>query len=293
MITFAIALKSKEVSKNWDYTCSLLERTLNSIYNQTNKEIAVVIVCHEKPLLSSSYPDIVYHQVDFAPPEKSYHKMILDRDIKEVLGRKVAKSLNSDYIMAIDSDDCISNQISEFIAQKSLESSNDADGFFADRGYMFYEESGKIVPKSGLYHCCGSTVALKTELYDTPDSWEYDDLVEFKNNGRFFSHGDLATYWQSKGKRLSEFPFRSCIYVRPSFEPSLDATRNSISSSIAKRDIKLLLSPLKRKVSKFFSSQDVTQDVRDEFGFYIIERNYEREYLMQTQSFVDCNYRSP
>lgn len=277
MIAFTIALKSKQVSRNWKYTCSLLERTLHSIYNQTNKDFKVIIVCHEKPTLSSSYPDIIYYQVNFPPPEKSYHQMVLDRDLKEILGRKVAKSLESDYIMVVDSDDCISKEICSYIQQKPNKHSEDVDVFFADKGYMFYEESRKVVPKSGLYHCCGSTVALKTELCDVPDSWEYRDLVGFKESGKFFSHGDLATHWQSKGKKLTRFPFKSCIYVRPSFEPSLDATRNSLSSSIARRDIKLLLSPLRRKVSRLLNSRSVTQDVKDEFGFYLIDRDYSEQ----------------
>ena len=36
--------------------------------------------------------------------------MVLDRDVKELIGRKIAKELKPDYIMAIDSDDCISRK---------------------------------------------------------------------------------------------------------------------------------------------------------------------------------------
>ena len=88
----------------------MLERTLNSIYNQTNKDFKVVIVCHEKPILELSYPNLICYQVDFPPPEQIYDRMVLDRDVKELIGRKIAKELKPDYIMAIDSDDCISRK---------------------------------------------------------------------------------------------------------------------------------------------------------------------------------------
>jgi|GEM_PF-2027073 len=270
MIAYTISLKSKQVSTNWKHVCSLLERTLNSIYNQSDQDFKVVIVCHEKPKLELSYPNLIYYQVDFLPPKRTYDCMILDRDIKEIIGRKISQELKPHYIMAIDSDDCISAKISEFINNRVANCATIPDGFYADRGYIYYEETNKFVDKTGLYNCCGSTVALKPELYDTPDSWNYDALVEFKHNGRFFSHGDLVKYWQSKKKVIQPFPFKSCIYVRPNFEPSLDAMSNVWTASLRRRDLKLLLSPIKRKVTKFFNSQDIPESFPKEFGFHRI-----------------------
>ena len=270
MIVYIISLKSKQVSTNWDYTCSLLGRTLNSIYNQTDRDFKVVIVCHEKPNLELSYSDLIYHQVDFLPPQRSYDCMVLDRDIKELIGRKISKELKPDYIMAIDSDDCISAKISEYIKYRVANSSKIPDGFFADRGYIYYEKSKKFVAKTKLYNCCGSTVALKPELYDVPDGWNYEALVEFKQSGRFFSHGDLVRYWRSKKKAIEPFPFKSCIYVRPDAETSLDAMSNVWIAFLRRKDLKLLLSPIKRKITKFFSSEDMKPNFQKEFGFYII-----------------------
>ena len=104
MILYSISLKSMQVSKNWEYTCSLLERTLGSIYNQINQDFKVVVICHEKPNLPS-YPDVIYHQVNFPPPKQCFSDMTLDRDVKELLGRKIGRDLGSDYIMVVDSDD--------------------------------------------------------------------------------------------------------------------------------------------------------------------------------------------
>ena len=98
MIVYTISLKSKQVSVNWTHVCNLLERTLNSIYNQTDRDFKVVIVCHEKPDLELSYSNLIYYQVNFPPPVQSYDCMVLDRDLKEIIGRKISKQLNPDYI---------------------------------------------------------------------------------------------------------------------------------------------------------------------------------------------------
>ncbi|MEM8831401.1 MAG: hypothetical protein AAGE96_18870 [Cyanobacteria bacterium P01_G01_bin.19] len=268
MILYSISLKSKQVSKDWNYTCNLLQRTVKSIYNQTDRDFKVAIVCHEKPELPS-YPGLIYHQVDFLPPKQSFLDMTQDRDAKELIGRKIGKELNADYIMVVDSDDCISAKISEFVNGKG-QSSEPPDGFYADKGYIYYESSNKIVSKSELYKSCGSTVAVKSELCDAPDSWDFDELVKFINEGLFFSHGDLVEYWRAKGKVFEPFPFESSIYVRTDFEPTLYDMNNVLAASIKRKDIKVLLSPLKRKLTRFLYSKNISEDIKQEFGLYIL-----------------------
>ena len=268
MILYSISLKSKQVSKDWDYTCNLLKRTVRSIYNQTNQDFKVAIICHEKPDLPS-YPGLIYHQVDFLPPKQSFLEMTQDRDAKELIGRKIGKDLNSDYVMVVDSDDCISAKVSEFINERSQQSES-PDGFYADQGYIYYESSNTIVSKSELYKSCGSTVAVKSELCDAPDSWKFDDLVKFINDGLFYSHGDLVEYWRSKGKKFEPFPFESCIYVRTDFEPTLYDMNNVLAASIKRKDIKVLLSPLKRKITKFLCSQKINENIKKEFGLDVV-----------------------
>jgi len=49
-------------------TLALLERTLETIEVQTNKDYSVTIVCHEIPQLSRTFAKVEFLIVDFEPP---------------------------------------------------------------------------------------------------------------------------------------------------------------------------------------------------------------------------------
>lgn len=270
MIIFLIALKAKQVARDWSYTCSLLNRTLASIYNQVNPDFKVLLVCHDKPDVKVEHPSLILYQVDFPIPNKTYEEMLLDRDLKELIGRQVAKNFNPDYIMVVDADDCLHRRIAEVLNQE-LTKPIVADGFLVDSGYIYYEKTKRFVPRAGFYQFCGSTLALRTELYDTPDSSSYESLLNFYNKGLFHSHGLLVNYWQSRGKVIKPFPFRGCIYVRPNLDPGLD-TAKDIAHVLQKKDLKMLLSPLKRQIDCILKSKKVSEDIRLDFGFYTIEK---------------------
>jgi hypothetical protein len=51
-VFFGIPLKARAVSKNWDWTVRDFNRTLASIYNQTNPNFRVLVGCHDLPALS-------------------------------------------------------------------------------------------------------------------------------------------------------------------------------------------------------------------------------------------------
>jgi hypothetical protein len=266
MIAFIITLRSKQVARDWGYTCSLLSRTLISIQNQTDQDFKVILICHEIPDIPRDQSNLIYYQVDFPPPSKEYTEMLLDRDIKEIVGRQIARKLNANYIMVIDADDCLHKQVVEFLNGKKS-NSGIVDGYFIDEGYIYFERTEKILSRRGFHHFCGSTVALRPELYDTPESSDYRTLLRFYNEGLFFSHGSLVQYWQSRGKLIKPFPFKGCIYVRPDLEPGLDTTKDLLHV-LKKGDLRMLLSPVKRRLEFLLKSRCITQELQENFSLY-------------------------
>lgn len=270
MIVFSITLRSKLVAKEWSYTCRLLERTLSSIYNQADSNFKVILVCHERPELQSDYPDLIYHQVDFPAPQRVYSEMVLDRNVKELIGRRMAKSMNAEFIMNIDADDCISKNISKYLNQKNDEPI--ADILFVDKGYIYYEKLNKFIARSGFYRFCGSALAVRSEYCEAPESLEYGGLVDYIRSEKFCSGGGLITHCQTLGKVVKPFPFYGCIYVRPDLDSGL-ATSKGMLTALRRRDLRMLLSPAKRNFEKFWKAKDINQTTKDEFGFYTIQGN--------------------
>ncbi len=266
MLVFSISLKSKAVARDWNYTCQLLERTLTSIYNQTNKNFRVILVCHEKPEFVIKYPELICHEVEFSPPQKKYFEMVLDRNIKELIGRQISKDICADYIMNVDADDCIYRGISDFLKKES-DKAERADCYFIDKGYIYYENIDKFILRGGFYNFCGSTVAVKAEYCGTPNTLKFEKLKAFIDDENFYSGGALINYLRSRGKACMAFPFVGCIYVRPASDSGL-ASSKGVISSLKRKDARMLFSPLKRNFEKWFKSEQLDECNRNKFGFY-------------------------
>lgn len=172
--------------------------------------------------------------------------------------------------MNIDADDCIWKGIVEFCdARKS--SQNSADIFFIDKGYIYYESSGKFISRSGLYRFCGSTVAVRSKHCESLGSLDFNDLKAYIEAKEFYAGGYLINHLKPSGKIIEPFPFCGCIYVRPDSDPGL-ATSKGMISGLKRRDMRMFLSPLKRSFEKTWKAKKLDSETQKEFGFYPINR---------------------
>jgi hypothetical protein len=58
----------------------MLDRTLQSIGNQTKEDFWVIVVCHEIPILSKKYSFVEYLIVDLPPPAESLEELMHKKD---------------------------------------------------------------------------------------------------------------------------------------------------------------------------------------------------------------------
>ncbi len=170
MLAFIVPFRSKTVSSDWPAVTWLLNRTLISICNQTNTNFKVFVACHEIPEIKFTKDTRVeFLQVDFPPP-------ILKNEASDVWlketdkGKKIkfavdyAKSKGASYVMTVDSDDCISNRICDFVSKNAKVS---IAGWYVKKGYLYPE--GKRYTYLNLKNfntLCGSCVIMKPELID-------------------------------------------------------------------------------------------------------------------------------
>jgi hypothetical protein len=54
MLAFVVPLKSRRVSKSWEYVSRLCERAVRSLCAQTSPNFKVVVVHHESPRSASA-----------------------------------------------------------------------------------------------------------------------------------------------------------------------------------------------------------------------------------------------
>ena len=170
MVTFIIPVKSAQVSGSWSGFSKLVERTLKSVTNQTSQDFKVVVVCHEKPEINFTHPNIEYIQVDFgvpqlkdAPKEKHDGMKEEDKSNKILAGVAHAEQYNSDYFMVVDADDCISNKLVAYIEENA---DKDEVGWYINKGY-FYREGDKIISlnRENFNTLCGTCLIVKPEYF--------------------------------------------------------------------------------------------------------------------------------
>lgn len=110
-ISFIIALKAKAVSKDWDQTSYLLERTLWSILRQRDARFKIIVACHDLPKISRNIRSNVHFlEVDFPNPEEysSINQRRIDRICKQAAGLRLIAQNRISHYMFVDADDVIS-----------------------------------------------------------------------------------------------------------------------------------------------------------------------------------------
>ena len=155
MFTFIVPLKSPKVSKNWQQVLKLYERTIRSICNQTNPNFRVVVISNVIPDINFQHPNIEYILVDFYPKTSEIKTKYLDKGRRLLTGMIHVKNSQSTHVMIVDSDDCVSKHIVEFVAQNSRDSRN--SGWFVNSGYVYQEGSRLIyLRKKWFNKWCGT-----------------------------------------------------------------------------------------------------------------------------------------
>lgn len=170
MMVFIVPVKSKSITSDWTSFSRLVNRCINSICNQSVTNFKVIVSCHEVPETDFNGDSRVeFLKVGFSPPilEKNDEDIWLKRADK---GKKIkfaadfALKLGASYVMTVDSDDCISNKICEFVSKNG---NGSISGWYVKKGYLYPEGKRYLFLNLKNFHTiCGSCVIIKPELID-------------------------------------------------------------------------------------------------------------------------------
>jgi hypothetical protein len=267
MIGFVVPICPKKYSKDWRLANLMLERTVKSICAQTSRDFRLIIVYNDKPeiefiddnihYVAYSYPEITISQIedfDFMSQwfTVEFAERMMDKSRKITLGCKVAKGLGCNYLMAIDSDDMISNRIAAYVNDNS---NLNLPGWRISNGYLYKEGSRMIEKNNEIWAMNGSTHIIKADLVTIPDF-----EIDFKLLSYNLFQQHAYTYQRLidfSDEKLSEFPFEGTIYLVHNFNYS--EVNKILSVNKIKRFIKLL-----------WKGRWLSQKVEEEFGIYPI-----------------------
>lgn len=251
MICFGIPLRAREASNDWKNVTRVFNRTLESIYRQTNPDFRIFIACHQIPELKRKYDERVSFLISDQPVPGTKEEMMLDKGWKVSMIAKQIRQLGGGYTMLVDSDDIVSNRIAKYVNEHPGE-----NGYLSRYGYLYNDGADYMKKILAPHRICGSCCIVNYSVKDLPDRMP-ENLWDTTLKEEWIirkSHREIPDCLARRGRKLSEMPFPTTIYVRNTGDNHSMLGGTDLN---AKRKIELAL---RRKVK-------LVGNKAEEFGF--------------------------
>ncbi|GGD40804.1 glycosyltransferase family A protein [Muriicola marianensis] len=264
MFVFVIPVKSSVVSNDWALFSKLLERTLRSVVGQTNPNFKVIISCHEIPTLDYSSDKLIFHQVSFPSPvldglsaEEKNRTREDDKARKILEGLSVAMKFDPEYVMVLDSDDCVHKNLVE----RTLNSGRDVPGWYMKQGYIYRESANIAFQNLQNFHTlCGSSIIVKPR---------YLKAFISEEPLKYYHHEKIRITDQAD---LLPFPYPAVVYSIGNGENHLMTVQQAKAYNAKYRMFsKEYFKSLIRKLRKY-RPRLLTRSFRKNYGLYKINR---------------------
>lgn len=274
MIVFAIPLRARDTSKDWEGVVRRFNQTLKSIFNQTSGAFKCIVACNEIPPLDREYDRRLEFIALDIPIPKEWVEMARDKfwkltmiavRIREILEEQPNPEQGI-YVMPVDADDLLNCRIAEYCEQHPNE-----NGLVSHDGYA-WQSGDKFFRKYPQMHTyCGSCNIIRMYREDLPKECPvsqtlcHDKETAGILNARYpirFDHNTVVERYAKAGKPFSYLPFRSTVYVLGTGD-NISAIYHAMHDTDGKdrfHPIALLRS------MNIFKMQPITKRIRREFG---------------------------
>ncbi len=202
---FSIPVRAKAVSRNWERVCHLLACTLDSILNQSDPNFSVVLACHDVPELPQLRdPRVTVLQTDTVLP-CDLREQMRDKHIKTRLGLAHLHQLGGGWIMQVDADDLVSNQLVARVRQLQPRY-----GLIIDRGWEFDCIRRGLRPAPRFNRICGSSGIFRFAATELPTRADQNQTVLADS---FRDHPRWREVSAALGRPLDLLAYRAAIYT--------------------------------------------------------------------------------
>ena len=235
MITFITCVKHYKNCHSYDATWKLLENTLVSVCNQTDKNFDVIVVSNrtlDDFSNNTNIKNVKFIEVDREPPALSdswqinshvsqrlgMEQIRVDRGSKYILALSQIQKENNEnhYVMFVDADDFIHKKLAEYI------NNSNKDFLKIAKGYKLGMQK-TLGYVNNFPACCGTSNITKLDLLKKQINFNnininspQCDVLESTNEHYLKmiigSHKFSFSFFSNKGYSGGEIPFFGAVY---------------------------------------------------------------------------------
>jgi len=215
--------------------------------NQTSPNFKIILVCNEPPLSLVKSDKIIVTKTDLPCPS-DYAGVINDIYQKIKIGMCIAKPYQPSFVMRVDADDFVSNQLVAF-----TEKNKDKNGWYFDWGYTFDYYSKKFYHQPKVHLNCGTAHVVRVHPPDFPDHIDTpkEDWLEC-----IWQHQHINRFLTPLGRPVTPLPF-------PGVVRSVNTGVNSEAKPVFQKN------KVKRFVTEHFLKKRIDETIQKEFSLPI------------------------
>jgi hypothetical protein len=212
-LTFLIPVRHPDNSPDWSRLKANLAQTVRSIAAQTNDDWRGIIIANEGADLPElperfsvewvTFPPNQRHDKGSAPTEDFLDAFRMDKGRRVLRG--MLRARDSRFFMIVDDDDFVSARITQYAVEHP-----DANGWVIDLGYVWNDGGSILYRHPALNHVCGSSLIIRSDLYQLPPSFEKATPEYIKD--MLGSHRRIGALLAERGTPLATLPFPGAIY---------------------------------------------------------------------------------
>jgi len=211
LIVFLTAFKAHDLADDWAQIQSLGRATIGSVLQQQGMPVKLITCFNDDPFPDEDFGgQVLKVQADFDPPTRETVNAdtgTADKWKKLHQGLMLARTLNPDWVMLMDCDDLLSNQLVPLIADQGH---RDHNGFIVNLGYRwrFGAKRMRLDPKFS----CGTNAIHNVHKLGLPDDRSEQARADSKilSLGHTIVERDMAEL----GMPMTPTPFPGVMNVR-------------------------------------------------------------------------------
>jgi len=193
-VTFGIPMAPRERTRDWNKAMDNLNRTLNSLENQTSDNYNVVLVRtdDDEIRLDKEYRNL------FILNNPDLEEFSLDKDNKTREAMYFHQDVEAKFFFRMDWDDLVHQGLVNFL-QSNPENKN---GWMINWGYFYKPDIDGVIPFQGYWSQCGSAFVINFSKEECLNGPPHE-----------FHHQRMPKNREIVGKPLSVIPYYYGLYT--------------------------------------------------------------------------------